>query len=376
MQWIVLGGDAMLGRGVDQIQAVSCDPLLPNAERRDAREFVHLAEALNGPIPRPVAPDYVWGEALEALAPFAPALRLLNLENAITTTSNPAPKSITERMHPHNVAVLRAFGVDCCVLANNHVLDWSEDGLRETLSTLDAAGIARAGAGLDADDAWQPAILPLPDGTRAIVLSLGDTSSGIPAEWAATADRPGLAVLEQDLAPSVARAEASIARAKRAGDIAIASIHWGGNWGFNIPARQVELAKALIDRAAIDVVHGHSSHHPKQVGLYRGKFVLFGCSDLINDYEGLRRNEQLRPDLVTLHLIGVEGGAVRDLRILPLRIRRMRLQRATSSEARWLCRQVTGHSATLGVAWQLAPDGTIRLARLKRPREGGVSAAR
>jgi hypothetical protein len=50
-------------------------------------------------------------------------------------------------MHPRNIDCITAARIDCCCLANNHVLDWGYDGLAETLRTLDAAGIAHTGAG-------------------------------------------------------------------------------------------------------------------------------------------------------------------------------------------------------------------------------------
>ena len=222
MQWVLLTGDVMLGRGVDQLHAVANDPAIPDRFGRDAVDFVRLAEARNGPIERPVAPDYVWGEALDALAPFETALRIVNLETAITTAPVFDPsKRIHYRMHPANIAVLKAFAPDCCVLANNHVLDWGEDGLRETVSTLDEAGIAHAGAGLDAHEAWRPAILPLSDGTRVIVLAMGDMSSGVPGRWAATPERPGLAVLVRQVEPTLAHVAGIIAQVKRPRDIAM-----------------------------------------------------------------------------------------------------------------------------------------------------------
>jgi hypothetical protein len=43
---------------------------------------------------------------------------------------------INYRMSPENAPCLTAAGLDCCVLANNHVLDWGPAGLIETLDVL------------------------------------------------------------------------------------------------------------------------------------------------------------------------------------------------------------------------------------------------
>eukprot|EP01041_Mallomonas_annulata_P036709 gene36709-59858_t len=89
-----------------------------------------------------------------------PALRLVNLETAATTSMQAWPdKSVHYRMHPANMASLSAAQINACSLANNHVLDWGRPGLTQTLHTLRQAGIHSAGAGVDAAAAQAPAVL-------------------------------------------------------------------------------------------------------------------------------------------------------------------------------------------------------------------------
>ena len=140
---LFLCGDVMTGRGIDQILPYSVDPHLYEPYVRDARRYVELAERANGPIPRPVDYDYIWGDALAELARFQPDLRLINLETSITTSESQwEGKAIHYRMHPANIPCLTAAGVDGCALANNHVLDWGYPGLAETRETLAAVGVA------------------------------------------------------------------------------------------------------------------------------------------------------------------------------------------------------------------------------------------
>jgi poly-gamma-glutamate synthesis protein (capsule biosynthesis protein) len=121
---LFLSGDVMLGRGVDQILPHPVDPALAEPYVRDAREYVALAEAVNGPIPRPVDPSYPWGEALDVLERAAPDARIVNLETAVTAGGERAPgKPLHYRMHPANLPALTVARPDVCVLANNHVLD-------------------------------------------------------------------------------------------------------------------------------------------------------------------------------------------------------------------------------------------------------------
>src|SRR5688572_27161940 len=144
----------MIGRGIDQVMRSSVDPGLFEPSVKSAEDYVVLAEAANGPIPKPVAPDYVWGEALPAIDAIGPDARIINLETAVTTSAAAWPgKDVHYRTHPDNVAVLQAGRIDCCVLANNHVLDWGYPGLLETLERLESVGLASAGAGRDRTEA-------------------------------------------------------------------------------------------------------------------------------------------------------------------------------------------------------------------------------
>ena len=127
---LFLCGDVMLGRGIDQILAHPGDPRLHEPVVRSAIEYVELAEAANGPIQRVVAPDYIWGDALVELARAKPQARIVNLETSVTLSAAYAPKGINYRMNPANVACLTAASIDCCILANNHVLDFGRSGLK------------------------------------------------------------------------------------------------------------------------------------------------------------------------------------------------------------------------------------------------------
>ena len=225
-------GDVMTGRGIDQVLPHPGNPALYESSLRDARQYVWLAESVNGPIPRPVDFAYLWGDALGELQRAGTDARIINLETSITSSENAWPgKGIHYRMHPRNIGCLMAARIECCCLANNHVLDWGYTGLMETLQTLDRAGIAHAGAGEDAAEAAAPAALDVPGKGRGLVFSLGSTTSGIPREWGATRDRPGVNLLEDLSEETAQRIASQIRQAKRPGDVTVASIHWGGNWG-------------------------------------------------------------------------------------------------------------------------------------------------
>ncbi|MDO9313119.1 MAG: CapA family protein [Burkholderiaceae bacterium] len=361
---LMLAGDVMTGRGVDQVLMHPGDPTLHESYVRDARDYVRLAEAASGPIEVPVAADYVWGAALAEMERVAPDLRIVNLETAVTGTGEPWPgKGIHYRMHPANVDCLRAAHIDACALANNHVLDWGAAGLLETLQTLHDAGVQVAGAGIDADAAWAPARLPLPTSLprcgKLLLFSVAVSSSGVPDSWAAGQRRPGVALLP-DLSASTTRVLAEdIARRRGAGDLVVVSIHWGGNWGLAVPLAHRDFAHRLIDAGAADVVHGHSSHHPLPVEVYQGRLILYGCGDLINDYEGIGAHRDLRSDIGCLYFVTLHAGSgcLDTLEIVPLQLKRLRLSLADATAHDWLREVFRDGSAGLGEQPSLRGEG-------------------
>ena len=336
---LFLCGDVMTGRGIDQILPHPSEPRLYESYVVHAGDYVALAESVNGPIPRNVDYGYIWGDALAMLQQHAPDLRIINLETAVTTSDAYwKGKGINYRMNPGNIRCLTAAGIDCCVLANNHVLDWGYPGLRETLETLTAADIATAGAGKSRQRARAPASFPIQGKGRVHVFSVGHASSGIPPEWAATDRREGVALLPALSQEAVQDIATQVKAVKRPGDIVVASIHWGGNWGYAVPQEQQVFAHALIDEAGVDAVHGHSSHHPKGIEIYRDRPILYGCGDLLNDYEGIGGYEPYRAELSLLYLPSFDTASGRLLKfeLLPAVIRKFRLNRPQEQDLRWL----------------------------------------
>ncbi|WP_128376326.1 CapA family protein [Streptomyces cavernae] len=359
---LFLCGDVMLGRGVDQILPHAGDPALRETYVGDARSYVRGAEAAGGPIPVPVPPSWPWGEALRTLEEAAPDVRIVNLETSVTRRDTFAEaKEIHYRMHPANIEALTVARPDVCVLANNHVLDFGRPGLTETLDTLARADRRTAGAGRNADEAYAPAVVPLGAGRRVLVLALGMRSSGIPPDWAATAERPGVAYVAEPSAAAADETVRRIQRVKRPGDLAVVSVHWGSNWGYSVPREQIRFARALVDGGA-DVVHGHSSHHPRPLEVYRDRLVLYGCGDFIDDYEGIGGYEQYRDDLRLAFFVTADAGTGRlaGLRMVPLLARRMRLEAAPAEDREWL-RATLDRISGRDVHVAVDPDGSLGL---------------
>ena len=375
---LFLCGDVMTGRGIDQILPNSVDPRLYESYVKDARDYVRLAERVTGRIDKPVSFSYIWSDALKVWEQMEPAVRIINMETSITSHDVPWPgKGINYRMHPGNVEVLTSAGIDFCSLANNHTMDWGEEGLLETLSTLKNVGISYAGAGIDLDQARKPAILETGQ-SRVIIFALGSATAGVPRSWTAGAGsraagsggqatrseirkdgsesraagpgRPGLNVLPAVHDEAVSLIGKQVDVVKQPGDIVVYSVHWGGNWGYDIPDSHRDFARKLIDNAGVDIIHGHSSHHPQGIEVYKDKLIIYGAGDFINDYEGISGREEYRGDLTLMYFpcIDPSDGTLVSMTMAPMRIRNFRLNHASSSDARWLRNMLNREGKKMG----------------------------
>ena len=159
------------------------------------------------------------------------------------------------------------------------------------------------------------------------------------------------------------RTEAEARAGRRARDVLIASIHWGGNWGCEIGKAERDFARGLID-SGFDIVHGHSSH-PKAIEIYRERPILYGCGDFLNDYEGISGYEEFRGDLSLMYLprLHPATGRLIDLHLVPFKVARFRLQRASPADAVWLRHRLDWVCQPFRVATSLNPDRTLSIHR-------------
>ncbi len=361
---LFLCGDVMTGRGIDQVLPHANDPKLHEPYMKSAAGYVTLAERENGLIQKPVEYSYIWGDALEELERTGPDLRIINLETSVTLSEDYwKNKGIHYRMHPRNVSCLTAANIDYCSLANNHILDWGHSGLKETLETLQRANIKTGGAGQNQREAEAPTVLEIEGKGRVIVFSYGSQTSGIPKSWAASEDKAGVNLLKDFSEETIQQMEEKISEIEKPGDIVIVSIHWGSNWGYEIPEDQMEFAHKLIDDAGVDVIHGHSSHHFKGIEVYKDKPIIYGCGDFLNDYEGISGYEEYRDDLALMYLVSMNPstGKLVDFQMTPMQIKRFRLNQVTSSEAQWICDVLNREGKKFGTKVELNENRSLNL---------------
>ena len=358
---VFLCGDVMLGRGIDQILPQPCDPALHEDYVQSALEYVQLAEVANGSVKRPVAPAYVWGVAIDELKQARPDARIINLETSITRSEDFDPKGINYRMSPENAVALAAAHIDCCVLANNHILDWGRAGLLDTLTTLKHLGIKSAGAGGTLEEARAAAALPISGKGRVLVFSFTAVTSGTPRNWAAASGAAGVNLLSDLSDATVHRITDRIIRDRRPGDVVVVSVHWGPNWGYEVSNAQRRFAHALIDNAGVSIIHGHSSHHAKAIEVYQNRLILYGCGDFLNDYEGIRGYEDYRDDLAVMYFvdIAVTSGTVSGIELIPLCIKQFQLVPASASDTEWIQQTLNRESGQFATSVVVTAPGRL-----------------
>ncbi|MNX85926.1 Capsule biosynthesis protein CapA [compost metagenome] len=288
-------GDVMLGRGVN--------------------------EALRG---KP--PEAPWGTVLPHLIRADAAIA--NLECALTDHAAPwarTPKVFHFRAEPWAVRFLTAANVRCVSLANNHSLDFEEEGLLDTLGHLEAAGIAHAGAGRNEREASTPALFEAA-GLKVAVIGMTDNE---PA-FAAGPDHPGTQYLPiRPDSATLARIAEAVREARAQGaDLVVLSLHWGPNMVTEPPAPFRAFAHAAL-ASGVDVLHGHSAHLFQAVERHGGGLILYDAGDFLDDYAV---DPILHNDWSFLFLLEVRGTSLHRLRMLPVRLRYARMDLAEGAE--------------------------------------------
>ena len=254
-------------------------------------------------------------------------LFVLNLECCISARGKPTPGRVFHfRAPPWAAETLARLGVDCVTLANNHVLDFGPDALLDTLAHLDAAGIRVVGAGTDVGLARAPVVLEA-DGFELAVVAFADH----PVEYAATADRPGIAYAD------ARRGLPDWVTTFPEADVVLVTPHWGPNMTAEPRAYVREAADALLE-ARVILVAGHSAH------VFHGisPRLLYDLGDFLDDYAVDRR---LRNDLGLLYLVDLAGDR---LEAIPLKLEFAHTRLATDDDASWIKRRFTKACAAFG----------------------------
>ena len=104
-------------------------------------------------------------------------------------------------------------------------------------------------------------------------------------------------------------------------------------------------------------------HHPRPIELYRGRLILYGCGDFIDDYEGIAGHREYRDDLRLMYFASLRRGTgeLAELRMVAMQARKLRLSHASGQDRRWLAATLGWISRPFGAAVELTPDGLLVL---------------
>jgi poly-gamma-glutamate synthesis protein (capsule biosynthesis protein) len=283
-------------------------------------------------------PAYVWGNTLPVLRQAE--LRFANLECVLADAGSPVPGKVFHfRSDVKNAACLSAAGIDAVSLANNHVLDFGVDALREMLPALAQHGIEGTGAGMDLAAARRPAFLHTGSSTVAFIAFTDNQP-----DWAAGTRAPGINYVPVNSADSRTTELLDLVRRTKADvQLLVVSAHWGSNWGISVPSGHRHLAHALIDAGA-DVVFGHSAHIFRGIEIYDGRPIIYSAGDFVDDYAV---DPDERNDQSFIFLLQAGAGGPESLRLYPTRIGRMQTRLADRS-ARAIAERMQRLSGRLG----------------------------
>ena len=231
---------------------------------------------------------YCFGGALPYTA--ADSLTIINLEGPLTARDFGADKEFAFKGDPSFAAMLPAGGIEAVTLANNHVMDYGEDGYADTLDALNAHGVAAADIG------------------KPIVFEVEG--------W-----KIGVAVSKFLYSSRVKQLKDDIAALRDEGCAVVAVIvHWGEE-GAMAPDESIRAdARALIDAGA-DVVVGHHPHILQGIERYQGRITAYSLGNFVF---GGNRNPVERETAIFQQRFTVseDGGALEPsgFRIVPFSV--------------------------------------------------------
>ena len=294
---------------------------------------------------------YPWGNMLPLIR--STDITIINLETTLTNSNKIVDKTFNFKASPDKIKTLTEANITAVNLANNHILDFSEEGLIETIRMLETANIKYTGAGINEWEAARPIILTCRN--RKIGM-LGFTDNE--PRWRATASQSGVNFINILNHADQERALTSIQELKKEVDIAIISIHWGPNMKEKPDPAFVEFAHEMIGRGA-DIIHGHSAHIFQGIEIFKNKLILYDTGDFVDDYVVDRF---LRNDLSFFYMVKIDKNEIYRLQLIPTRISNFRVNYALGSDSRWCIERIQELSRDFGT--QVSSTGEVTLKKV------------
>ncbi len=263
--------------------------------------------------------DYPWGNVLRLLRKNG--LNITNLETTLTKSADEADKIFTFKAQPDRVECLTRAGIGIVNIANNHILDFGEEGLIETIDVLDNAGVKHIGAGKNISEAKRPAIFKK-NGMAVGIIGCTDNEPS----WKAGEDKAGTNYLDIPYDFDVLNKDILALRNKV--DIIVLSIHWGPNMRLRPSKGFRNFAHKCIDAGA-DIIHGHSAHIFQGVEVCKNKIIFYDTGDFVDDYAV---DEFLRNDRSFLFNVHASKDKLCKIELVPVLISGMQVNKAKEND--------------------------------------------
>ncbi|KAA9035666.1 CapA family protein [Ginsengibacter hankyongi] len=280
---------------------------------------------------------YVWGNVLPLL--HSTDLNIVNLETTLTNSNKIVEKTFNFKATPDKIKCLTDANVTVANLANNHILDFSEQGLIETIQTLKNAGIKYVGAGINDKEASKHVII-----TRNNIITgiLGFTDNE--PTWKAGASSSGINYINVSSEDDRKRALLNIEQLKKEADIVVVSIHWGPNMQEFPQKYFIDFAHQMIEQGA-EIIHGHSAHNFQGIEVYHHKLILYDTGDFVDDY---MVDPVLKNDHSFFFRIDAGEKGLTKLELFPVLISRYQVNLAVGNEYKWSIKRMQYLSEKFG----------------------------
>jgi poly-gamma-glutamate capsule biosynthesis protein CapA/YwtB (metallophosphatase superfamily) len=249
------------------------------------------------------------------------------------------------------VPALQSAGFDWVSLANNHLLDYEEVALLDTIDHVDEVNIGHAGAGADSAAAREPSIVEVGD-VRVGLCAFTDNTP----EYAAGVDSAGVARIDMDLSEDERDLVEGLLESLRAAEpeLLVASLHWGPNMAAYPDECYREFGRWLLEQG-VDLVHGHSAHVFQGVERRGEGLILYDCGDFVDDYavdRGLRNDRSFLFELSV-----TPAGDLESLRLRPVEISDCAVQAVQGERSRWWRQRMRERSGPFGTEDAFERDG-------------------
>lgn len=276
---IILGGDLMIGRMFNEY--LEKFPLCANRSNK----------------------CYIFGDTKDIIKPDD--LFCVNLETTLTDSDDKYPdKVFNYKLKPNLAGVLNTIGIDYCALANNHILDFKQQGLEDTINTLDKLKIKHSGAG---KNYIKPAFF---NNGNIAIFSVSDHF----LHWKGQ----GVFIIDINSVSEVLKLKEIIEKESKNAKFRILFMHWGANF-LKTPTNAMKItANLLLQDGTVNIIAGTSSHHIQKIEKINNGIVFYGLGSYLDDFAV---NEEYRSYLGILAKLEIDGNYnLKKFEIIPTKI--------------------------------------------------------